>query len=88
MDVSILNYIILHKILGYNPEAKDNLTFSPHADEFIEQVDADPLQIAFFLNSVKVEQIMSLALKGERMPPKSTYFYPKVLSGLVINKFE
>ena len=41
----------------------------------------------FFLNPVKIEQIMQVALKGEKMPSKSTYFYPKVLSGLVINKF-
>jgi uncharacterized protein (DUF1015 family) len=35
-----------------------------------------------------MEQIMAVALRGERMPPKSTYFYPKVLSGLTINKFD
>lgn len=87
LDVSILNYIILKKILGYDFENKENLTFSPHADEFIERVNNDEFSIAFFLNPVKIEQIISVALRGERMPPKSTYFYPKVLSGLVVNKF-
>jgi len=51
-------------------------------------VDKDPLKIAFFLNPVKMEQIINVALGGNKMPPKSTYFYPKVLSGLVINKLE
>lgn len=88
LDISILNHIILEKILGVDLENKDNLRFSPKADEFIEAVDNNPLYIAFFLNPVKIQQIISVALDGQRLPPKSTYFYPKVLSGLVINKFE
>lgn len=88
LDVSVLNYIILKKILGIELEDKESLTFNPHADELIRQVDDNPLYIAFFLNPVKIGQMMSVALLGEKMPAKSTYFYPKVLSGLVINKLE
>jgi uncharacterized protein (DUF1015 family) len=88
LDVVILNYLILKEILGSKPQDEQNIVFGPCAEEFVERVDNDPLCIAFFLNPVRVEQIISVALKGERMPPKSTYFYPKVLSGLVINKFE
>ena len=88
LDVSILNYIVLKKILGIDLEDKDLLTFSPNANELIDKVDSDQSYIAFFLNPVKVQQIVSLALTGENMPSKSTYFYPKVLSGLVINKHE
>ncbi len=88
LDIAMLNHIILKKILGVDTEKKENLTFSPHADEFIARVDNNPFYVAFFLNPVKIEQIISVALNGERMPAKSTYFYPKVLSGLVINKFE
>ncbi len=88
LDISILNHIILKKILGTDLENKENLRFSPDADEFIEAVDNEPLYIAFFLNPVKIQQIISVALDGERFPAKSTYFYPKVLSGLVINKFD
>jgi uncharacterized protein (DUF1015 family) len=86
LDVSILNQLILKKILGFELGEKDKITFSPHQEELIAKVAADNSYIAFFLNPVKVEQIISLALKGEKMPPKSTYFYPKVLSGLLINK--
>ncbi len=88
LDVSILNYLVLHKILGFDLENKANVKFSPSAEELTGEVDSDSAQIAFFLNPVRIEQIMSVALKGEKMPPKSTYFYPKVLSGLVINKFD
>ena len=88
LDVAILNQLIFKDVLKYNLEDKDNLKYSPYPDEFIGAVDSDPLTIAFFLNPVKIEQIMAVALGGDKMPPKSTYFYPKVLSGLVIHKHE
>ena len=66
----------------------EGLKYSADAEEFIKEVDNQPLGAAFFLNPVKIEQIISVALNGIKMPPKSTYFYPKVLSGLVINKLE
>lgn len=86
LDVSILNYIVLKRILGMDLENKESIRFSPHINELIESVNSDPVTVAFFLNPVKVGQLVSVALSGEKMPPKSTYFYPKVLSGLVINK--
>jgi uncharacterized protein (DUF1015 family) len=88
LDVSILNHIVLKKILEVDTQNKENIKFSPSAEEFIEQADSNGSYIAFFLNPVKIEQIIAVALKGERMPPKSTYFYPKVISGLVINKLD
>jgi len=86
LDVAILNAIVLSKILGVDVENKENLVFHPDADEFIAEVDTHPDYIAFFLNPVKIQQIIDVALGGNKMPAKSTYFYPKVLSGLVINK--
>jgi len=88
LDVSILNYIILKNTLNLDIEKQDYLKYSPHADEFIQAADDNPLNMVFFLNPVKIEQIIDVALGGNKMPPKSTYFYPKVLSGLVINKHE
>lgn len=88
LDVSILNSIVFKHILGFDPEVKGNITYAHDAEEFITASDNDSNSIAFFLNPVKIEQIIALALVGEKMPPKSTYFYPKVLSGLVINKFK
>jgi uncharacterized protein (DUF1015 family) len=87
LDVSILNNLILKKLLGLEIEDKRNIIYSPHADEFIQKVDASSSHIAFILNPAKIEEVISIALAGERMPSKTTYFYPKVLSGLVVHKF-
>ena len=53
--------------------------------EAIEMVDSGKYQIAFFLNPTRMEQVKKAAGAGLRMPQKSTFFYPKLLSGLVIN---
>jgi uncharacterized protein (DUF1015 family) len=88
LGVVILNQLIFKDILRLRPEEKERFKFSPNPDELIEAVDSDPNIIAFFLNPVKIEDIMAVALKGSKMPPKTTYFYPKVLSGMVIHKHE
>ena len=87
LDVAILNHLILKKILGLDLEDKENISFTPEAEEVIARVAGNQRQMGFFLNPVPVQQITAVALSGNKMPPKSTYFYPKVLSGLVINKF-
>jgi len=87
LDVSILNYIILKNGLGLDIEDKERIAFSHDAEEVISMTDRESDAVAFLLNPAKLEQVMAVALKGEKMPSKSTYFYPKVLSGLVINKF-
>ena len=88
LDVSILNSIVFGKILGLAFDDKEVFTYSPDAEELIKKVDDNDKYVAFFLNPVKIEQVMVIALTGEKMPPKSTYFYPKVLSGLVINRLD
>ncbi|MFH1888521.1 MAG: DUF1015 domain-containing protein [Candidatus Omnitrophota bacterium] len=86
LDIAILNYLILRRTLGVDLEDKDILTFSHDAKELVEKADSDSSYVVFFLNPVRMEQIISVAKTGENMPSKSTYFYPKVLSGLLINK--
>jgi uncharacterized protein (DUF1015 family) len=49
-------------------------------------VDAGKKQAAFFMNPVKLDQLKGVTDAGERMPQKSTYFYPKMYSGLTIDK--
>jgi uncharacterized protein (DUF1015 family) len=59
----------------------------PHAvDEVIERIDTGRKQIAFFTNPLKMRQLTEVAAAGERMPHKSTYFYPKMYTGLTIQK--
>ncbi|MCP4612911.1 MAG: DUF1015 domain-containing protein [Planctomycetes bacterium] len=93
LDVSILHKLILEKILGIDEErlAKgENLQYvkdTPNAiDESISQVDAGKKQAAFFMNPVKMQQLKQVTEAGERMPQKSTYFYPKIFTGLTIQK--
>ncbi len=88
LDVAILNYLVLKNILNFDLNNLPAIKYSPDPYELMEQVDSDPLNVAFFLNPVKIQQIINIATSGNKMPPKSTYFYPKVLSGLVVNKIE
>ena len=88
LDVAILNYLVLKNILELDLDNLKNIVYSPDPYELLDSVDEDPAKIAFFLNPVKIQQIINVALSGNKMPPKSTYFYPKVLSGLVVNKLD
>ena len=51
-------------------------------------IDDGSHQALFLLRPTRIEQLRSVAQSGEMMPQKSTYFYPKLLTGLIINKFE
>ncbi len=88
LDVSILNTLIFKNILSINIDDKNVLTYVHDRDELISRADQDDHCVAFILNPTQVGQIVSVALKGEKMPPKSTFFYPKVLSGVVINQHQ
>ena len=93
LDVSILHKLIFEKLLGISVEYLGNSSNIEYIkdtddaiDESIAKVDSGQKQAAFFLNPVKMQQLKSVTEAGERMPQKSTYFYPKMYSGLVINK--
>ncbi|MFA5928586.1 MAG: DUF1015 domain-containing protein [Candidatus Margulisiibacteriota bacterium] len=91
LDVSILHLLILEKILGITKEDQANEKNLHYVRKYREAVDAlakDECQLAFFLNATKVSEVRDIAGKGERMPQKSTDFYPKLLSGLTIYKLE
>ncbi|MFH1201273.1 MAG: DUF1015 domain-containing protein [Candidatus Omnitrophota bacterium] len=84
LDVVILHKLVLEKIFGLRDE---DVIFVKDEYEAINMVDEGNAEAVFLLNSTKINQIRSIALNNERMPPKSTYFYPKLLSGSVIHKF-
>jgi len=93
LDVSVLHKLILEKLLGIDEQrlAKgENLEYvkdTPNAiDDSISRVDAGQKQVLFLMNPVRMQQLKTVTAAGERMPPKSTYFYPKMYTGLVINK--
>jgi uncharacterized protein (DUF1015 family) len=93
LDASILHKLVLERLLGIDQEklAKgENLEYmkdTPEAiDDAISQVDSRQKQVVFFMNPVKMQQLKMVTDVGERMPPKSTYFYPKMYTGLTIQK--
>lgn len=86
LDVSILHLFILQHVLGIRDE-DDNIEFVKDPKEAASLIDKEKCALAFFLNPTKVSEVKRIAKLGLRMPRKATYFYPKPLSGLVINKF-
>lgn len=91
LDVTILHTLILEKIFGIDAEnmAKQiNLTYTKIFNEAISSVQQGNSQCAFILNPTRVSEIREVASNGEKMPQKSTYFYPKMITGLVMNQLE
>jgi uncharacterized protein (DUF1015 family) len=86
LDVSIFHSLIIKKILKIKKIA-DHVKYTRDEKEAIRLVDEGKCQLAFLLNPTKIDEIISVALKGEHLPQKSTYFLPKLLSGLVIYSF-
>ncbi len=64
------------------------MRYTPSESSALEAVRQEEAQIALLLNPTKPEQVKTVTYEGEKMPQKSTYFYPKLLSGLVINRFD
>lgn len=89
LDVSILHTLVLEKIMGIDAEnmAKQiNLYYTRSFDEALSEVRNGNAQCTFILNPTRVSEISEVAANGEKMPQKSTYFYPKLITGLVMNK--
>ncbi|MGO9614215.1 MAG: DUF1015 domain-containing protein [Dissulfurispiraceae bacterium] len=82
LDVVILQELILKRDLGI-----DDIAYEMDIEAAINRVRAGEFSAAFFLNATTVEDVEKVALANLRMPPKSTYFYPKLLTGMVINRF-
>ncbi len=90
LDVSILHSLVLERLFGIDKENmanQKNLTYTKILDEAIKAVDDKKANCAFILNPTRVSEIRDVALASEKMPQKSTYFYPKLITGLVMNKF-
>lgn len=89
LDVSIVDHVILEELLGLTHEAAGSyLDYENDAMEAIRRVREQEYQMAVIVNPVKPGVIKAIADNGDRMPRKSTYFYPKVPAGLVVYKFE
>jgi uncharacterized protein (DUF1015 family) len=88
LDAVIFEELILKRTLGMSDEdiaAKRGLGYAKNVAEAKNLLDEGAYQAAFLLRPTPVEQVREAAAAGETMPPKSTYFFPKVLTGLVFN---
>ena len=91
LDVLALSRFILQKGLGFSRHDLDDeetFHYQSSMETAISQVQSGEYQMAFLLNHTKIEHVKEIAGNGLVMPRKSTYFYPKVLSGLVFNKID
>jgi len=89
LDVTVLHTLVLERLLGIDKENmanQKNLTYTRDAAEAIEAVDNGNADCCFLLNPTRVSEIRDVAAAGEKMPQKSTYFYPKLITGLTVNK--
>jgi uncharacterized protein (DUF1015 family) len=90
LDVSVLHTLVLERICGIDKENmanQINLKYEKKPSDALEAVDLYDANCAFILNPTKVSEISDVAAAGEKMPQKSTYFYPKLITGLVMNYF-
>jgi uncharacterized protein (DUF1015 family) len=82
LDVALLHKLIFEKILKI-----EHYEYEMDPDAAVERARKGSFEAVFFLNPTKLKDVREVALAGQRMPPKSTYFYPKLLTGMVIYKF-
>lgn len=91
LDVAVLHSLVMERYLGIGGEqraAGDHITYTREEEGALAAVDRGDYQLAFFLNPTLVGEVTEVAATGEKMPQKSTYFYPKMITGLVINSLE
>ncbi|PKM82931.1 MAG: DUF1015 domain-containing protein [Firmicutes bacterium HGW-Firmicutes-14] len=91
LDVSILHTLILESLLGIGSRQRadeSNLVYVRDEESAKQAVDSGSAQLVFFMNATRVEEVTEIATGGEKMPQKSTFFYPKVITGMVINDYK
>ena len=89
LDVSILHSMVLEKAFGIdkaNMASQKNLTYTRDFDEAVNSVGLDDVNCSIIINPTRVDEIRDVAAASEKMPQKSTYFYPKLITGMVMNK--
>ena len=89
LDVTVLQELVLWPLLGIHPDHPATLErLSFVKDTAGALAAADDHDVAFILRPTRMDQLRAVSLAGELMPQKSTYFYPKLLSGLLMRDLE
>ena len=84
LDVTILHKLVFERIFDLHEE--ENFVFTKDENEALDGVKNGEFSMSVILNPTKIEDIITIAGKFERMPQKSTYFYPKLTTGIIMNK--
>ena len=88
LDTAVLEAIVLKGALGMSEDDISHLRglgYSKSFDDAVDAVETGRYDAGFFMRATPVEQVREVAEAGESMPPKSTYFYPKIPTGLIFN---
>lgn len=88
LDVVVLHRHIFENLLNLSEESQakqENLIYWKSTQKALDEVESGKCQVTFILNSTRIDDMKRVALAGEKMPQKSTYFYPKIMSGLVLH---
>ncbi|MCX7834929.1 MAG: DUF1015 domain-containing protein [bacterium] len=91
LDVSILHTLLLDKLLGIDEkklEAQTNVDYGRDPNAALDKREQGKYQAVFLLNPTSAHEVRAVAEQGEKMPQKSTDFFPKLLSGLIMMKME
>ncbi len=91
LDVTILHVVILEHLLGIDAQALEeqrNVTYTVDPRSGVAAVRSGGEQAFFYMNPTSAEEVVRVADHGEKMPQKSTDFYPKLLTGLVLSTME
>jgi uncharacterized protein (DUF1015 family) len=91
LDTAVLEALILKGALGFSEDDISHfngLNYARTPEEARSKVDSGEFDAAFLMTATPVERVRDVAAAGENMPPKSTYFFPKVLTGMVFNPLE
>ncbi|MBE9581284.1 MAG: DUF1015 domain-containing protein [Proteobacteria bacterium] len=89
LDVTIATKLVFQKIFDLDDAALDDerrILYTSRTEKALEAVSAGKCEVALILNPTRLSNVEEISEAGLTMPRKSTYFYPKVMSGLVINK--
>jgi uncharacterized protein (DUF1015 family) len=91
LDTAVLESVVLRGALGMTEDDISHLRgldYARDTEQALARVELGDADAAFFMRGTPVEQVREVAAEGESMPPKSTYFFPKVLTGLVFNPLD
>jgi uncharacterized protein (DUF1015 family) len=86
LDISIVQHLVIDRLTALDKSS--SIAYTANAVEARRFIESGEYQLSFLLNPIPVATIKTIANSNDRMPGKSTYFYPKLPTGLVINRLE